>query len=72
MNGPAGTARRGGCGRPGRMVENTLLGHTTGAVYERPARSLLLRAHREIESMVLDRDTLHDNTGAEVKEALPR
>jgi hypothetical protein len=44
------------------MVENSLLGHKARAVYGSPAGSPLLRAHREIESMVLDRDTQQVDT----------
>ncbi|MGB1253666.1 MAG: argininosuccinate synthase [Candidatus Promineifilaceae bacterium] len=41
------------------IVENRLVGMKSRAVYETPGGTLLLHAHREIESLCLDRDTLH-------------
>jgi argininosuccinate synthase len=41
------------------MVENRLVGMKSRGVYEAPGATLLYAAHREIESLVLDRDTLH-------------
>ncbi len=41
------------------MVENSLLGIKSRAIYESPAGTLLHLAHRELESLVIDRDTLH-------------
>jgi argininosuccinate synthase len=40
------------------MVESSLLGIKTRALYESPAGSVLHLAHRELESLCLDRDTL--------------
>ncbi len=41
------------------MLENSLLGIKTRAIYEAPGATILHAAHRELESLVLDRDTLH-------------
>ncbi len=41
------------------MVENRLVGIKSRGVYETPGGTLLYAAHREIERLVLDRDTLH-------------
>ncbi len=41
------------------IVENRLVGIKSRGVYETPGGSLLYAAHRELESLVLDRDTLH-------------
>jgi argininosuccinate synthase len=41
------------------MVENRLVGMKSRGVYETPAGTLLYIAHRELESLVLDRATLH-------------
>ncbi len=51
-------AGRNGIGRVD-MVENRLVGIKSRGVYETPAGTLLHIAHRELESLVLDRDTLH-------------
>ncbi|MGK4005223.1 argininosuccinate synthase [Sorangium sp. So ce1036] len=51
------------------IVENSLLGIKTRAIYECPAGTLLHRAHCELESLVLDRDTLHCKRQLEVKYA---
>jgi argininosuccinate synthase len=40
------------------MVESSLLGIKTRALYECPAGTILHAAHRELESLCLDRDTL--------------
>jgi argininosuccinate synthase len=40
------------------LVENRLVGMKSHGVYETPGGTILLAAHREIESLVLDRDTL--------------
>ena len=40
------------------MVESSLLGIKTRALYESPAGTVLHLAHRELESLCLDRDTL--------------
>jgi argininosuccinate synthase len=41
------------------MVENRLVGMKSRGVYECPGATLLYTAHRELESLVLDRDTAH-------------
>ncbi|PKM92816.1 MAG: argininosuccinate synthase [Elusimicrobia bacterium HGW-Elusimicrobia-4] len=41
------------------IVENRLVGMKSRGVYEAPAASILYIAHREIESLVLDRETSH-------------
>ncbi len=41
------------------MVENRLVGMKSRGVYETPGGSLLYAAHRELELLCLDRDTLH-------------
>ncbi|OLF14253.1 argininosuccinate synthase [Actinophytocola xinjiangensis] len=51
-------AGRHGVGRID-LLENRVVGFKTRGVYESPAGTVLHRAHRELESVVLDRDTLH-------------
>lgn len=41
------------------MVENRLVGMKSRGVYETPGGSILYKAHRELELLCLDRDTLH-------------
>jgi len=41
------------------MVENRLVGIKSREIYEAPAATILLAAHRELESLVLDRETMH-------------
>jgi argininosuccinate synthase len=41
------------------MVENRLVGIKSRGVYETPGGTLLYAAHREIERLVLDRETMH-------------
>src|SRR5258708_14657533 len=41
------------------MVENRLVGMKSRGVYECPGATLLYAAHRELESLVLDKDTFH-------------
>ncbi|MDI6641120.1 MAG: argininosuccinate synthase [Elusimicrobiota bacterium] len=41
------------------LVENRLVGMKSRGVYECPAGTLLYLAHRELESITLDRDTMH-------------
>jgi len=48
---------RHGIGRAD-MVESRLVGMKSHGVYETPGGTILLAAHRELESMVLDRDTI--------------
>jgi argininosuccinate synthase len=49
---------RHGIGRTD-LVENRLVGMKSRGVYETPGGTLLLTAHRELESLTLDRATLH-------------
>lgn len=51
-------AGRHGIGRTD-IVESRVVGLKTRGLYEAPAATLLLAAHRELESLVLDRETLH-------------
>jgi argininosuccinate synthase len=53
--------RIGGVHGVGRvdLVENRLVGMKSRGVYETPGGTLLLAAHRELESLTLDRTTLH-------------
>ena len=41
------------------MVENRLVGIKSREIYENPAGTILHTAHRELESLVIDRETLH-------------
>lgn len=41
------------------MVENRLVGLKSRGLYECPAATILYAAHRELESLALDRDTFH-------------
>lgn len=41
------------------MVENRLVGIKNRGVYETPGGSLLIFAHRDLESLTIDRETLH-------------
>ncbi len=41
------------------MVENRLVGIKTREVYEAPAATVLVKAHRDLESLVLPRDLFH-------------
>jgi argininosuccinate synthase len=41
------------------MVENRVVGMKSRGVYETPGGTILFAAHRELESICLDRDTLH-------------
>ena len=43
------------------IVENRLVGMKSRGVYEAPAATVLLFAHKELEALTLDRDTLHYN-----------
>ncbi|MFM8322516.1 MAG: argininosuccinate synthase [Chloroflexota bacterium] len=51
------------------LVENRLVGMKSRGVYETPGGTILLAAHREVESLVLDRDTLHYKQQVAVKYA---
>jgi argininosuccinate synthase len=41
------------------MVENRLVGMKSRGIYETPGGTILVTAHKELESITLDRDTLH-------------
>ncbi|RMG94757.1 MAG: argininosuccinate synthase [Chloroflexi bacterium] len=41
------------------LVENRLVGMKSRGVYETPGGTILYAAHRELESLCLDRDTMH-------------
>ncbi|MDI9586441.1 MAG: argininosuccinate synthase [Acidobacteriota bacterium] len=51
----------GGANGVGRvnMLENRLVGIKSRELYETPAATILLAAHRDLESMTLDRETAH-------------
>jgi len=49
------------------MIENRLVGIKSREVYEGPAALMLIAAHKEIESMVLDRETAHFKEGIDRK-----
>lgn len=49
------------------MVENRLVGMKSRGVYENPAGAILFEAHRALESITLDRDTLHYKQGVAIK-----
>jgi len=53
--------RIGGTNAVGRvdLIENRLVGMKSRGIYETPGGTLLLAAHRELESLTLDRTTLH-------------
>jgi argininosuccinate synthase len=51
------------------LVENRLVGIKSRGVYETPAGTVLHIAHRELERLVLDRDTLHYKQSVSVRYA---
>ena len=51
-------AGKNGIGRVD-LVENRFIGIKSRGVYETPGGTLLLVAHRAIESVTLDKDTMH-------------
>jgi argininosuccinate synthase len=51
------------------LVENRLVGMKSRGVYETPGGTILLYAHRELESLILDRETLHFKEMVAVKYA---
>jgi argininosuccinate synthase len=51
------------------LVENRLVGMKSHGVYETPGGTILLFAHRELESLILDRETMHFKEMAAVKYA---
>jgi argininosuccinate synthase len=62
------TAGAHGVGRVD-LVENRLVGIKSRGVYETPAGTVLHVAHRELERLVLDRDTLHFKQSVAVRYA---
>jgi argininosuccinate synthase len=56
-------AGRHGVGRLD-LVENRLVGIKSRGVYETPAGTVLYIAHREVERLVLDRNTLSGRSPA--------
>ena len=61
----------GGANGVGRadLVENRLVGMKSHGVYETPGGTILLFAHRELESLILDRETMHFKEMVAVKYA---
>jgi argininosuccinate synthase len=61
----------GGANGIGRvdLVENRLVGMKSHGVYETPGGTILLAAHREIEALVQDRETVHFKDLAALKYA---
>jgi argininosuccinate synthase len=51
------------------MIENRLVGFKSREVYECPAATILIAAHRDLESITLDRETLHFKQTIEPKYA---
>ena len=49
------------------MVENRLVGMKSRGVYETPGGTVLYAAHRELELLTLDRETLHYKEGVAAK-----
>ena len=49
------------------MVENRLVGMKSRGVYETPGGTVLYEAHRALESITLDRDTLHFKQGVALR-----
>jgi len=51
------------------MVENRLVGIKSREVYEAPAATILVSAHRDLEAMTLDRELTHFKDGVSLKYA---
>jgi argininosuccinate synthase len=49
------------------MMENRLVGIKSRELYECPAATIILEAHRDLESLVLDRETAHFKEHLEMK-----
>ncbi len=49
------------------MIENRLVGIKSREVYEGAAALMLIAAHRDLEALVLDRETFHYKTGIDQK-----
>lgn len=63
LNGMGG---ENGVGRV-NMMENRLVGIKSRELYEAPGATILLEAHRDLESLVLDREMTHFKQGMELK-----
>jgi argininosuccinate synthase len=61
-------AGRNGVGRID-LVENRFVGIKSRGAYETPGGTLILTAHRELESLCLDRDLMHFKQGVALKYA---
>lgn len=51
------------------MIENRLVGIKSRENYENPAGTIIYTAHKELESLVLDRETLHEKEAVSQKYA---
>jgi len=51
------------------MVENRLVGIKSREIYEAPAAKILVTAHKDLESLVLDRSLMHFKEGISLKYA---
>jgi argininosuccinate synthase len=51
------------------MIENRLVGIKSRETYEAPAATILIQAHKDLESLVLDRELLHYKEGVSHKYA---
>lgn len=51
------------------LVENRLVGMKSHGIYETPGGTILLAAHRELEALVLDKETIHFKDVAALKYA---
>ena len=51
------------------MIENRLVGIKSRETYEAPAATILMQAHKDLESLVLDRELLHYKEGISHKYA---
>lgn len=51
------------------LVENRLVGIKSRGVYETPGGTLLMEAHKALETITLERDTMHYKQGLELKYA---
>lgn len=51
------------------MIENRLVGIKSRETYEAPAATILLQAHKDLESLVLDRELLHYKEAVSLKYA---
>ncbi len=51
------------------MMENRLVGIKSRELYECPAATIIIEAHRDLESLVLDRETMHFKQHMELKYA---